>query len=590
MGMLTSLKSLDLSNTRPTSLPNTTISPKVISRLFRLEEFDGNDVENLEFISENDASPWKKMTRFRITVSPIYKDRFHWKKKWKFQRSLILTFPSSSISHWILLLLPKTNFLYLLEWKGLESVVQLDPMDELKYHLRCLKLKKCHELKYMISATRENYAFSNLVALKLLYLSNFEAFRDGTISEVAFPRLKELIVHECGKSVTLIPCPDFEGEGVEQASPSTLSKAARRRTRLCHLPPSPIFRNLTDLFIANCMKLKHLFPLRVFQHLSKLERMFVVWCSALEILFPDDSDIESGDVEKDKASHPLLKEFGLFRLPKLSSFSASDSLVVDWPSAKSLAVGECPNLKRLSLGSHSVPKLETFTITDHELFNKLEWDDQNIMADLLTLLEVTREFSDADAMFAQYDALKKDDAYAESEDLNEAAGEIEDYNKATEAEDSKEAEDAATEAGDSIEVREGSNEAEDANAELEDLNGTTEDSKEVREIFNETEDAATEAGDSIEVRESFNEAEDPATEAEAGNSIEVREGSNEANDADAELEDLNETVGDSKEVRENSNEAEDAAMEAGNSKEVREGSHEAEDADADADSTRPPEI
>ncbi|KAF9597855.1 hypothetical protein IFM89_021940 [Coptis chinensis] len=114
--------------------------------------------------------------------------------------------------------------------------------------------------------------------------------------------------------------------------------------------------------------------------------MVVAYCSALEILFPDDSDMESGDVEKDKASHPLLKKFFLSDLPKLSSFSGSDSLVVDWLSAESLKVRGCPNLKRLPLGTHSVPKLEEFGISDQEWFNKLEWDDQRIKAELQTLL------------------------------------------------------------------------------------------------------------------------------------------------------------------------------------------------------------
>ncbi|KAF9597365.1 hypothetical protein IFM89_017711 [Coptis chinensis] len=201
--------------------------------------------------------------------------------------------------------------------------------------------------------------------------------------------IRELVV--IGKLVTLIPCRDFVPESVNQYKGEDVGDEVEQgssSTRLCYLPPSPIFHNLTDLDIRSCPKLKHLFPLRVFQRLSKLEVMHVVWCSALEILFPDDSDIESGDVDKDKASHPLLKEFSLFDLPKLSSFSGNDSLVVDWPSAKSLTVFECSNLKRLPLGTHSVPKLEEFRITNQEWFNKLEWDDQRIKAELQTLLKV----------------------------------------------------------------------------------------------------------------------------------------------------------------------------------------------------------
>ncbi|KAF9596455.1 hypothetical protein IFM89_012160 [Coptis chinensis] len=335
MGRLTSLKSLNFLRTTP---PYTTISPKVISRLFRLEEFSGNYIENLEFSSENDVSPWKKMTIFKISLGKhdISYFRYHMERT-EFRRNLFLTLSSISISHLIQVLLPKTIFLYL-QYEGIENVLQLDKI------------------------------------------------------EVSFPNLRVLAVEKCGKLVTLIPCRDYvpesvdqyEGDGVEQGSSST---------RLCYLPPSPIFHNLTHLTIGNCMKLKHLFPLRVFQHLSKLERMYVESCSALEILFPDDSDMESGDVEKDKASHPLLNYFGLLDLPKLLSFSGSDSLVVDWPSAKYIHVGHCSNLKRLPLGTHSVPKLEEFTITDQEWFNKLEWDDQRIKAQLQTLLKVM-EYSD----------------------------------------------------------------------------------------------------------------------------------------------------------------------------------------------------
>ncbi|KAF9597839.1 hypothetical protein IFM89_021924 [Coptis chinensis] len=298
-------KRLSLMNTEiRTTQPYTTISPKVISRLFRLEEFSGH-LENLEFSSEKDASPWKKMTRFKILLGkhdiPGY---WYLMERMESRRSLFLALSSISISilHLIQVLLPKTILLYL-NCEGIENVLQLD-------------------------------------------------------KEVSFPNLRKLVV-------------------VDDVGSSR-----------CYLPPSPIFHNLTDLDIEDCHKLKHLFPFRVFQHLSKLEVMYVARCSALEILFPNDSDMESGDIEKDKASHPLLKEFGLFHLPKLSSFSGSDSLVVDWPSAKSLIVLQCPNLKRLPLGTHSVPKLEKFYITDQEWFNKLEWDDQRIKADLQTLLEV----------------------------------------------------------------------------------------------------------------------------------------------------------------------------------------------------------
>ncbi|KAF9595659.1 hypothetical protein IFM89_001560 [Coptis chinensis] len=306
MGRLTSLKSMNFfkSNFFRTTQPYTTISPKVISRLFRLEEFSGH-IENLEFSSEKDASPWKKMTRFKILLGkhdiPGY---WYLMERMESRRSLFLALSSISISilHLIQVLLPKTILLYL-NCEGIENVLQLD-------------------------------------------------------KEVSFPNLRKLVV-------------------VDDVGSSR-----------CYLPPSPIFHNLTDLDIEDCHKLKHLFPFRVFQHLSKLEVMYVARCSALEILFPNDSDMESGDIEKDKASHPLLKEFGLFHLPKLSSFSGSDSLVVDWPSAKSLIVLQCPNLKRLPLGTHSAPKLEKFYITDQEWFNKLEWDDQRIKADLQTLLEV----------------------------------------------------------------------------------------------------------------------------------------------------------------------------------------------------------
>ncbi|KAF9597819.1 hypothetical protein IFM89_021904 [Coptis chinensis] len=321
MGSLTCLKSLNFLRTKP---PYTTISPKVISRLLRLEEFSGNYIENLQFSSENDSSPWKKITRFKISLGKY--DISHLRdirqmERTEFRRSLILTLSSISISHLIQVLLPKTMLLYL-KCKGIENVLQLDKI---------------------------------------------------------VPNLRMLAVDNCGKLITLIPesVRDDVGDGVEQGSSST---------RLCYSPPSRIFHNLTHLAITNCPKLKHLFPLRVFQLLSKLEMMVVQNCSALEILFRDDSDIESGDLERDKASHHLLKAFVLLGLPKLSSFSGSDSLVVDWPSAKSLTVKGCPNLKRLPLGTHSVPKLETFTISDQEWFNKLEWDDQRIKAELQTLL------------------------------------------------------------------------------------------------------------------------------------------------------------------------------------------------------------
>ncbi|KAF9597849.1 hypothetical protein IFM89_021934 [Coptis chinensis] len=226
MGSLTSLKSLNFfraiplyrrSILRRRRIPGlyTTISPKVISRLFRLEEFSGY-IENLEFSSEN-ANPWKKMTRFKISLGEHdIPEMWYRMNKTEFRRNLFLTLSSISISisHLIKVLLPKTIFLYL-KFEGIENMLQLDKI------------------------------------------------------EVSFHNLKKLKVIRCRKLVTLIPCRDFVpgsrdfvpgsvnqyegedvGDGVEQGSSST---------RLSYLPPTTIFHNLTDLDIGVCNELKHLF-------------------------------------------------------------------------------------------------------------------------------------------------------------------------------------------------------------------------------------------------------------------------------------------------------------------------------------------
>ncbi|KAF9597825.1 hypothetical protein IFM89_021910 [Coptis chinensis] len=144
MGSLTSLKSLNFLRTYP---PYTTISPKVISRLFRLEEFSGNYIENLKFSSENDASPWKKMTRFRISLGKNHISSLGYPEEMEFQKSLFLTLSSISISHLIQVLLPKTMFLYL-KCEGIENVLQLDKIEVSFLNLRELVVEKSRQISH----------------------------------------------------------------------------------------------------------------------------------------------------------------------------------------------------------------------------------------------------------------------------------------------------------------------------------------------------------------------------------------------------------------------------------------------------------
>jgi hypothetical protein len=224
IGQLTKLKLLDLSDCSELEV----ISPNVISNLSLLEElFVGNSFHHWDIEGHNNASLIelehlshltnldvhmldshvmsmdlfsRKLERFRIFIGDVW----DWDGAYETLRTLKLKLNESTdhLKHGVLMLLKRTEDLYLFEMKGIKNVIcELDRkgFPQLKY----LHLHNSPDIQYIIDTMKGVPAnilpFPMLESLFLYNLVSLEKIYHGTLKTPSFGKLQKLEVKHCNK-------------------------------------------------------------------------------------------------------------------------------------------------------------------------------------------------------------------------------------------------------------------------------------------------------------------------------------------------------------------------------------------------------
>ncbi|XP_008245223.1 PREDICTED: uncharacterized protein LOC103343337 [Prunus mume] len=102
------------------------------------------------------------------------------------------------------------------------------------------------------------------------------------------------------------------------------------------------FGNLRLLQVWRCHKLRYLFSPHIAKLLTCLERIKVMYCSAMEKLVGEAEG--GGESIKDELTFPHVNSIQLEDLPELESF-CSQAYTLKWPALEKVHVYECPKLK-----------------------------------------------------------------------------------------------------------------------------------------------------------------------------------------------------------------------------------------------------
>ncbi|KAL5726082.1 hypothetical protein ACHQM5_009153 [Ranunculus cassubicifolius] len=433
MGNLSNLKVLDLTETSFEK----SINPNLISKLHRLETLHlylSNVYQNvyqmftLEFFREIGSlsrltslelpglinpelchidilGSWQNLTRFRIR-SVNLKDF----KSQGFSRCLCVDVQGKKVlANWVLVLLGKTNYLELYKCDDLESVTELGAAKGMNHNLKSLSLLRCRKMECLINnsglleSNSRGYEFSHL---EVLYIHSMDAFVEICKGTNPPPRLlaklKKLEFKYCDGLVTAIPrklihnllnleelticfCDNLvyvvEPEEEEKSEESLVSNS------ICRIYEPGIFPNLKRVQMWSLPKIRYVFTMRVARNLLHLEDLDIEYCWEMEVLFKygDGEDVKCDQDFKDTAILPCLKKLSLRGAPKLQSFTNNQNLVMELPSLEELTVFNCGMLERLPFGTTSVPNLKNIHMKE-ELFNMLEWDDENVKSRLQAIL------------------------------------------------------------------------------------------------------------------------------------------------------------------------------------------------------------
>jgi len=297
IGLLTRLRLLDLSDCSKLEV----IPPNVLSSLVALEElYMGNsfvqwsaeglnnasiaELKNLSHlitleIHIPDASNlpkdllFEKLERYVILVGDVW----DWPKN-RGEASRILklklnTSFQSEVGIQLMLLMKRTENLYLDELKGVKSVLNEFNREGFQ-QLKHLHIQNNIEIKYIINSS--------------------------TLVDIAFPALETILL----KNMT----------GLEE---------------ICHaeLPSLRSFGNLRVVKVEYCDKLKFVFSLSIARGLSQLEELEIRECSIMgAIVMKEEGEIDDTDL----TLFPKLRFLALRHLPKLISFlSTQNSFITD---------------------------------------------------------------------------------------------------------------------------------------------------------------------------------------------------------------------------------------------------------------------
>ncbi|KAL5715856.1 hypothetical protein ACHQM5_017620 [Ranunculus cassubicifolius] len=428
MRSLTSLRMLNLSETHKLEI----MYPKVLSSLVRLEELHmhnsfeewelegaGNGmnatlseiaslghltslafcVANSKLLSQEIPNNWNTLKKYAIllgTTNSFASVEFY-SASTNFERSMFIEMPLILVANWVMVLLDRTNLLYLNICEGIQSVGVIDSAG--LNNCKVLHITNCADMKCLISSTgletTPNYAFGNLEELALCKLDTFLAIFQGKLPKGFLQKLRILTVYDCSEVISLLPC-DLVAR-LQNLQVLTVhycmglkvlteySSLTSTEGRMFKMPASPNFPNLRRLNISNCEKLKSLFSLRLARDLVQLEEVYIFNCTSMLMIVEADENVEDCDTKQDLAILPRLKSLILTRLPRLSSFASHGSVLVDCSSLEELRVIECDNLHQFSFAGQSLPKLKMLDVHSKWL-NQLQGLDESLKSFLKTFL------------------------------------------------------------------------------------------------------------------------------------------------------------------------------------------------------------
>ncbi|KAI5587672.1 hypothetical protein BDE02_05G049700 [Populus trichocarpa] len=293
IGQLTELRMLDLSDCFELEV----IPPNILSNLSMLEELCmGNSFHHWATEGEDNASlveldhlPHltnldihvldshvmskgmlsKRLERFRIFIGDVW----DWDGVYQSLRTLKLKLNTSAshLEHGVLMLLKRTQDLYLLELKGVNNVVsELDTEGFLQ--LRHLHLHNSSDIQYIINTSSEfpSHVFPVLESLFLYNLVSLE--------------------------------------------------------KLCHgILTAESFRKLTIIEVGKCVKLKHLIPFSVARGLSQLQTINISFCLSMEeVVAKEGDEFEDSYTAIDVMEFNQLSSLSLQCLPLLKNFCSRE--------------------------------------------------------------------------------------------------------------------------------------------------------------------------------------------------------------------------------------------------------------------------
>ncbi|RWR88335.1 disease resistance-like protein isoform X1 [Cinnamomum micranthum f. kanehirae] len=147
--------------------------------------------------------------------------------------------------------------------------------------------------------------------------------------------LRMLTIDWCRKMECILDWSDVGENALQNIEKLHLSLSSLQKLFKGEVPKRCL-RKLNEIVLGGCNNLKSLFSSEMVQNLDQLQTLRVMNCNGLEKI------IEGHDKSLPENPFPQLRNFVLFRLPKLNSIIRRDTLAL--PSLIKLEIFECPNL------------------------------------------------------------------------------------------------------------------------------------------------------------------------------------------------------------------------------------------------------
>ncbi|KAA8517894.1 hypothetical protein F0562_015368 [Nyssa sinensis] len=240
----------------------------------------------------------------------------------------------------------------------------------------------------------DKVAFPSLEVLELCQLSNINEIWGRQLPNGLFCKLRVLKLDQCEKLLIAAPfdllkvLPNLEEVQVANCTSieevfeineqntrwSSPSSRLRELTlsvlpRLVHLckkdHQAVLFENLVSLSVVSCKSLRNLLSFSMARGLVNLQKLKIDDCLIMEEVVGREEGKEQEEEAEEKIFFPQLNQLELMNLPKLRSF-LHVIYALEWPLLENVTVNDCPELKTLSMGSLSTPKLKSVKVTTNE--------------------------------------------------------------------------------------------------------------------------------------------------------------------------------------------------------------------------------